>query len=353
VLGAIWGYPYKRNQSTASFFASGRREIARTLRRSRSRRLPRRRDAALDFGCGVGRLTQAMAGRFERAVGVDVSATMIETARKLDRRERCEFVLNEAPSLDRFEDRSFDFVYSNIVLQHMPSELGVVYVGEFARVLRPGGLLVFQVPDGRVPLPPLPRRAFVARIEPAGERLRMPAGADALVRARVRNASRAHWSGAPGEQMIYLGNHWLAEDGVLLVLDDGRVGLGRDLEPGAEVDLELRVRAPEAPGRYLLELDLVQQDVCWFSNRRRLSRRRTRTVRVPVEVDGVYDPADLDPARREGEPEEFGPMEMHAIPRDTVEAALESGGTRILDVRENDAAGLGWRSLRYTATRDG
>src|SRR5262249_49395237 len=137
VLGAIWGYPYTRNQTAASFFASGEREIARTLRRGRLRRLPRRRKAALDFGCGVGRLTPAMARRFERAVGVDVSAAMIETARRLDRRERCEFVLNEAPSLERFEDASFDFVYSNIVLQHMPSQLGVVYVGEFARVLQP------------------------------------------------------------------------------------------------------------------------------------------------------------------------------------------------------------------------
>jgi SAM-dependent methyltransferase len=353
VLGAIWGYPYKRDQSVSSFLASGEREIARTLRRGRRRRLPRRRDAALDFGCGVGRLTQAMARRFGRSVGVDVSAAMIEAAERLDRERRCEFVLNEAPSLERFDDASFDFVYSNIVLQHMPPELGVVYVCEFARVLRPGGLLVFQVPDERLPLPPLPRRAFVGRIEPAEKRLRIPAGADALVRARVRNASRAYWSAAPGEQMIYLGNHWLAEDGGLLVLDDGRIGLGRDLESGAEVELELRVRAPETPGRYVLELDLVQQDVCWFSDRRRLSRRRTRTVRIPVEVDGVYEPADIDPARRDVEPDEFGPMEMHAIPRETVLAALERGGAHVLDVREDDAAGFGWRSLRYTATRDG
>jgi SAM-dependent methyltransferase len=351
LFGVIWGYPRLPNQSLPAFLRSGDKEIAATLRSARLRRLPRRHDAALDFGCGAGRLTQAMARRFERAVGVDVSPAMIEAAIRLDRGPRkCEFLLNEAPSLERFGDASFDFVYSNVVLQHMPPELGVIYVGELARVLRPGGLLVFQVPDERIPLPPLRRSAFVARIEPAEERLRIPAGADALVHVRVRNESRARWPAASGPQMIYLGNHWLAEDGALLVLDDGRVGLGRDVDPGAELELELPVRAPEAPGRYQLELDLVQQDVCWFSNRRRLSRRRTRTVRVPVEAGAAHEPAQVDPAARDGSPGPGG-MEMHAIPRGEVVAALERGGAQVLRVREDHAAGLGWRSLRYTATK--
>ena len=47
-----------------------------------------------------------------------------------------------------FADASFDFVYSTIVLQHVPPALAIGYVDEFARVLRPGGLAVFTLPAG-------------------------------------------------------------------------------------------------------------------------------------------------------------------------------------------------------------
>jgi ubiquinone/menaquinone biosynthesis C-methylase UbiE len=62
-----------------------------------------------------------------------------------DDRPNCRFVVNAAPDLEQFESGSFDFVYSSLVLQHMPSaEIVEKYVGEFLRVLRPGGLAVFQ-----------------------------------------------------------------------------------------------------------------------------------------------------------------------------------------------------------------
>ena len=52
-----------------------------------------------------------------------------------------------------FEDASFDLVNTRIVLQHLPDrEMILGYVAEFLRVLRPGGLLVFQLPSA-LPLP--------------------------------------------------------------------------------------------------------------------------------------------------------------------------------------------------------
>ena len=359
VLGIIYGYPRKPNQSLESFFATGEREIGRTLRNARHRRLPRRREAALDFGCGVGRLTQAMARRFEHAIGVDISAAMIETARALNRHgDRCEYVLNEDASLAAFGDASFDFVYSNVVLQHMPPDLGRLYVAEFARVLRPGGLLVFQVPHDRAPLRRLTRRAVVAEIQPAVDRLHVPADAPALIRARVRNRSGRPWPGVPAPRGISLGNHWLSEGGRMLVLDDGRVALGRDLGPGEQTELELEVTAPRDPGRYTLEIDLVQEGVAWFAQRRKLSRRRTESARIAVEVGEIgcdYEPADASPARHPDPSVEHEPraeMEMHAIRRETVLATLEAAGARVLRVVDDHAAGLGWLSLRYTATKD-
>jgi len=101
----------------------------------------------LDFGCGVGRVTRALANYFDEAVGVDVAASMIEHARKLDPEGRCSFVLNAARDLNCFESRAFTVVYSRLVLQHIRPALVRRYVPELVRVLAPGGVLMFQLPD--------------------------------------------------------------------------------------------------------------------------------------------------------------------------------------------------------------
>ena len=55
--------------------------------------------------------------------------------------------LNEASDLALFEDDTFDFLLSIIVLQHIPNELKTGYLEEFVRVLRPGGVAAFTVPS--------------------------------------------------------------------------------------------------------------------------------------------------------------------------------------------------------------
>ena len=105
--------------------------------------------AALDFGCGVGRLTQAMARRFAACVGVDISEEMIRKAETLNQYAHCDYMTSVSEGL-MFADESFSFVYSNIVLQHMPRKLALGYLREFVRVLEPGGVLVFGVQDSFV-----------------------------------------------------------------------------------------------------------------------------------------------------------------------------------------------------------
>jgi SAM-dependent methyltransferase len=129
------------------FLRTGEQEIADTLATASSLGLPARRERALDFGCGVGRLTRALATHFGEAVGVDVSPEMVARAEELNRdRPNCRFAVNTAADLRSFQDGGFDFVYSSKVLQHMPSrELALRYVAELLRVARPDGLAVFQV----------------------------------------------------------------------------------------------------------------------------------------------------------------------------------------------------------------
>jgi SAM-dependent methyltransferase len=134
------------------FMATGVRHIEDLMARAESLGLPLRRDRALDFGCGIGRLTRPLASWFGEAVGVDISAPMIEQARLVNADvSNCSFVHNARADLSVVEDASFDLAYAHLVLMHLPSR-GVVerYVRELVRVLRPGGLLVFQIP-ARIP----------------------------------------------------------------------------------------------------------------------------------------------------------------------------------------------------------
>jgi ubiquinone/menaquinone biosynthesis C-methylase UbiE len=131
------------------FFATGEVEIDEVMHRAADLGHPERRERALDFGCGLGRLTRPLAGCFDECVGVDISDGMVRGARELNADvPGATFVVNRADDLRRFEDASFDLVYSVIVLQHVPDR-GTIesYVAEFCRVLRPGGLAIFQLPS--------------------------------------------------------------------------------------------------------------------------------------------------------------------------------------------------------------
>ena len=132
------------------FFATGREEINEALHYLDDLGLEVTRDRALDFGCGAGRLTQALASEFKEAVGVDISYSMVDCARSYNQQgERCSFVVNTSDDLALFNNSSFDFIYTNVTLQHIPPEVTTRYIAEFFRILRPGGVALFQVPSGK------------------------------------------------------------------------------------------------------------------------------------------------------------------------------------------------------------
>lgn len=129
------------------FFATGEKTVALDIAAITREVTDLAKGCALDFGCGVGRLTQALAGYFFHVTGVDVAAPMIEQAQKHNRcGERVSYHHNPASDLKLFADDSFDFVYSIITLQHIPPPLIRGYLKEFCRVCRPGGVIFFQLP---------------------------------------------------------------------------------------------------------------------------------------------------------------------------------------------------------------
>jgi len=134
----------------ADFFKTGRDEVDGELSRIAALGVTLHTEAALDFGCGAGRLTQALARHFDAVTGVDIAPSMIALAREHDELpDRCSYLLNETGDLRQFADDSFDLVYSSRTLQHMEPVLSLGYVEELLRVARPDGLVVFQLPSPR------------------------------------------------------------------------------------------------------------------------------------------------------------------------------------------------------------
>ena len=136
------------------FWTTGRIDVERFMTEL-SRLVPDApRTRALDFGCGVGRVTVALAEHYGEVVGVDVARSMIARARALVTEPRCTFVLNRAPQLRQFKEASFSAVYCRLVLQHIEPSIIRRYIPDLVRVLAPGGVLMFQLPEPPEPVQP-------------------------------------------------------------------------------------------------------------------------------------------------------------------------------------------------------
>jgi SAM-dependent methyltransferase len=100
----------------------------------------------IEIGCGPGRITRALSSRARTVRAFDVSEEMIAHARELNTDlANVEFVVGDGISLSPAEDRSADVVHSDLVFQHIPDpEITLGYVREMGRVLRPGGIAMFQ-----------------------------------------------------------------------------------------------------------------------------------------------------------------------------------------------------------------
>lgn len=110
----------------------------------------------------------------------------------------------------------------------------------------------------------------------------MHAGEKMVLRFRVKNLGYSTWPAVGNEEGRYqvnIGNRWLKTAGNEVNTLDGRTGMPADLQPGGEVELPLTVKAPEQPGDYLLEIDMVHEGVTWFYE------RGAKPLRLTMRVD--------------------------------------------------------------------
>ena len=152
-LWAVLTSPEKKGNrwQIDEFFADGRATVAEALKVIQTQYPELRLGSALDFGCGVGRLTQGLAHHFDRVTGVDISEEMLVHARRYNQHgQRVTYLHNPHSDLHLFTNDQFDLVYSLITLQHMEPVYAKIYIAEFVRIAAKGGFILFQVPSQRL-----------------------------------------------------------------------------------------------------------------------------------------------------------------------------------------------------------
>ncbi|MBD1905968.1 class I SAM-dependent methyltransferase [Funiculus sociatus GB2-A5] len=367
-LWAILTNPTKKGNKWEpdEFFKTGEEEIESVINYINSLGIAYSRKKALDFGCGVGRLTQALFHYFDEACGIDIAPSMIELARKYNRYgDKCQYYVNESDDLRLFKDNSFNFIYSKIVLQHIRPEYSKNYIKEFLRILTPGGLMVFQIPSEPVPieyLTTLGDSAYNAQITLLEPLPLLKAGGEATIKVSVKNISDVTWpslSESQGKYMINLGNHWLNKAGKIIMNDDGRKPLPKSIKPLEEAEISLDITIPGEPGNCLLELDMVHEGVTWFKE------KGSQTTRVSVQVEKAFQLKDIGQSILnlyrmvaginvpKNSSNFFVPtMEMYGIQKDVVLELIDCGGGKLIDVQQDFSVGQGWLSYLYCVIKE-
>ncbi len=345
-----------RKWNLEDFLSTGVQDIAHVLEEIERSGVALNYGTAVDFGCGVGRLTQPLAARFEQAIGIDISPTMIDLAERINRHgEKARYILNDVNDLSVISDHSTDLVFSHIVLQHIHPTYAERYIRDFFRIAKPGAVIVFQIPshfcEEYLPADytedPLPPEACIPHI-----RLREPigcvkAGSKLTLRLLVRNRSRLEWKQALVHN-LNVANRWRTKDGVrLLVRDDGRARLPGRVKPGEEVALDLEVAAPVRPGAYRLELDVVQEGVRWFQDvGAEPSQFDVNVLADPSSAGGHVAVLDKnqDLAATADQQVEPPPYEMHGISKQQILSLIDEYEAQLVRIEEHITE---WYSYRY------
>ena len=136
-------------QSREVFYATGEQE-AKVLDSTLERHLiePRPLGRCVELGCGVGRVTGALAKRHREVVAIDISATHLQLAEEeLEKQGVNNVTYKQLTSLEQTQEFGpIDLFYSKIVLQHNPPPVIAVLLKNLLSTLSPGGIGFFQIP---------------------------------------------------------------------------------------------------------------------------------------------------------------------------------------------------------------
>ena len=138
---------YREGAEKEKFLASGKRHFNDIVQRFHDLHLTLDQNgAAVDFGCGVGRVLAPISRYFTRAVGIDISESMLDEAKgnvdpqaelRLLKDNHLEVCLHEPP---------FEFIHSSLVFQHIPPQRGFRLLAGLCDSLATGGKMAIELP---------------------------------------------------------------------------------------------------------------------------------------------------------------------------------------------------------------
>ncbi len=144
---------WRKDWSPESFFQSGEEDYQRLVAPvfDRFHWNPEGK-SMLELGCGAGRMTRSFSQRFSQVYAFDISAEMLRHARVLDpEAANVNWTLGNGTDLAGLAGETVDFAFSYIVLQHLPEPaFALRYIREMLRVLKPGGIFLFQFNSLRI-----------------------------------------------------------------------------------------------------------------------------------------------------------------------------------------------------------
>lgn len=100
---------------------------------------------ALEVGCGLGRMSAALADHFGQVVGVDIAPRLIEEAQRRNERPDVVFEVSDGVHLCPMAITEFDTIFSYEVFYYLNPEALTIYFHDAYRLLRSGGQFVFQL----------------------------------------------------------------------------------------------------------------------------------------------------------------------------------------------------------------
>jgi len=133
---------------------------------------------------------------------------------------------------------------------------------------------------------PLPHDAYQGEVTIVdGVPASVPAGSALSVKVQISNDTERPWFSPMGHALrpfgIYLGHYWHSDDSDKVPVEQPRTWLEQPVDSSAPGVYELEIRAPDAAGEYNLDVDLVQESVCWFKS------RGFRPARLVVKVEAA------------------------------------------------------------------
>lgn len=332
------------------FFTTGRAVVERMMRWCDANGFPVAFEMFLDFGCGVGRLTQSFAEHFKKCIGVDIAPSMIVKAKEYNKHgTMVSYVLNECDDLSLFKDNTFDMVYTEHVLQHMHPSMSKRYISEMIRVLRPGGLLAFHVPSALARFV-YPEEGLSAKIEIDAGQIVMKLDEVSTMQLTIHNTGSVSWmhQGTAEKRRLPLRimNRWYDIAGEKLLDMFHHQTIPVTMHPGESYIMAFKVHPPEKFGHYVAIFDVIDFYGVGFSSR----GNPVASLEVVVK-QGEHKAA---PAAAVAEAEEsFRPsMEMHAISIDEVKSIVQRHRGRMIEIEHEERPPDENAFVKYFITKD-